>query len=215
MKLDLRRVTAAALEAAMAGEAPEPEQRQRPHHNGLRAVVAGAAVATAARFAISKASSLPKLDEILDLKDSIHEKLVDHGWLDDEEDRGYDEEGDYEDAEVVADEEDEPEAEADWEDDGDDADEEDEPEAEYDDEDVDDEADGEPEAGYDDEVEDEGDYDDEDAEEDDEEPEAEESPGLDLNLDDDEDDEAVDPAARPPEPPKKRSSRKTAASGKR
>lgn len=200
MHVDMRRLTAAALEAAIDGGSHDDDHQPaaRTHnghkHTGLKAMAAGAALATVARVAIAKRPSLPRFDELLDLKDDLLDRLAEQGWIDDPRDAGEDDDFDEPEAEY----EDEAEAEDGELDDDEDERDFDEPEAEYDDEAEDDEADDddEPEAEYDD------DYDDEDAD-------AEESPGLDLDASGDEDE--LDPAARPPEPPKRASKSKSKA----
>jgi hypothetical protein len=236
----LSRIAAAALEAALHDDQPQQPQPQRSRISGMRAVVAGAVLATAARVAIAKAPSLlPRLPDLAELTDSVRGRLAESGLLDDEpdereeeDDEDFDEEDDDEEDEEEDPDEDDPEAYEDEEEPEEDEDPEDEEEPEAD-EDEEEPEDYEP-------PEDEGD----------------DNPGVDLDWDDepaensDRDDNGepprmpsvtsllsarhappvrtraqartkrINPVERPPEPParesgsKARNNSKTTATGK-
>jgi hypothetical protein len=100
MRLDLSKVASAAVEAALDDETP------RRRLSGPKAIAAGAALALAARYAVSKAPSLSRLSAIPDLSevtdrvrehvpgslaehmadipDSLRERLTEHGLIDDD-----------------------------------------------------------------------------------------------------------------------------------
>ena len=94
MRIDINRVAAAAIEAALR------EERPRRHRvPGIRAIAAGAALATAARVG---QKHLPRLTELRlvehgltklgdvpslrDVTDSVRERLADHGLIDHDDD---------------------------------------------------------------------------------------------------------------------------------
>jgi hypothetical protein len=204
MGIDLSRIASSALEAAL----DDGEQDSNKHKGGsgaLKAVAAGAALAVAAKavssktpWVVKKLIPTPNLDGLRDIPDRVRDRLADAGWLDDEQDIEADDlvpdeplaEGD----EDVEDEEaEEPEAEGDEDFDEDEGD---------DDEDLDEEPEAESDEDFDeDEDEDEGEGDDEDEDEfDEEDADQSDTPALDLLLDSDQDD--VDPADRPPKPPR-------------
>jgi cobaltochelatase CobT len=100
MRVDLSKVASAAVEAALVDETP------RRRLSAPKAIAAGAALALAARYAVSKAPSLPRLPAIRDLSDvtdrvrehvpgsvaehiphipdSLRERLAEHGLIDDD-----------------------------------------------------------------------------------------------------------------------------------
>ena len=94
MRIDLSKAAAAALDAALADAQP------RKRLTAPRAIVAGATVAIAARYAVTKAPSLPRvpaLSAVPDLvrdhmpdglrdhmPDGLRDRLAERGWLDDE-----------------------------------------------------------------------------------------------------------------------------------
>jgi hypothetical protein len=100
MRVDLGRVASAAVEAALVDETP------RRRLSAPKAIAAGAALALAARFAVSKAPSLPRLsalrdlsevtdrvrehvpgsvaEHIADIPESLRERLADYGLVDDD-----------------------------------------------------------------------------------------------------------------------------------
>jgi hypothetical protein len=183
--IDMNRMAAAALEAAVNGEQP------RRRFSGLKAMAAGAVLATVARAAAKRGPDLGQLMRLGELGDSVRDRLADRGWIGDEpdEDEAYDDEEVYEDEEPEAEEDEEPEAEADDEDDWDDEDAEPQEDDEFDEEDDEDPDDDED--------------DDEDEDEDDE-PEHERSSAPPIARGNG---RHVDPAARPPKPPQKRKSK--------
>jgi hypothetical protein len=202
MGVDLSRVASKALEAALEDVDHEPK---RKGGGALKAVAAGAALAVAAKAASSKTPWIvkklvptPNLDGLRDIPDRVRDRLADAGWLGDEQDIDADDlVPDSPLAEQDEDVEDEEDAEP--EDEGDEDFDEDEGE---DDEDVDEDPEAEAEEDFEDEDEDEdeGESDDED-ELDEEDAEESDTPALDLLLESD-DDEDVDPAERPPKPPR-------------
>ncbi|HKN93449.1 MAG TPA: hypothetical protein VJU60_03880 [Thermoleophilaceae bacterium] len=183
-RIDMGRVASTAIETALNGE----QQPRRHRMTGLKAVAAGAALATAARVAVSKAPSLTKaaaltkMPRLGDLTDNVRDRLSEYGWIDEEQpepDAYEDEYGDedYEDEpaedEAEGDESEEPVAQ-------DEPDEEDEPDEDDGDEwDDEEDEDGEDDDGPQDAAEDEPEEDEEDAEEDDEE---ESPPPLELGT---------------------------------
>lgn len=178
----MNRMAAAALDAAVNGEQP------RRRFSGLKAVAAGAVLATVAREAAKRAPGLGHLPRLGELGDSVRDRLADRGWIDDEpdEDEAYDEDEEFE-------EDDEPEAEAD-------------DDERWDDEDVDDEDDEDEEPREDEDL-DEGEYDEDDEDDEDpdeDEPEHERSSAPPVARGNG---RHVDPAARPPKPPEKRKSK--------
>jgi hypothetical protein len=193
MAVDLKRLAAVAVDTALNDERPNEPDRSAPTHrsalSGLRGVAAGAVIVTAARFAVKHAPSplalahrLPKPD-LAGLGDRIRDQLDD--LLGEEATGDLEDEADLEDEEDLdGSDEDYEEAEEEEEDEEPEADEDEEPEAE------------------------EGVGDDEDEDRDEPEAEADED-DFDEELDDDYDDEAADghrlePAARPPKPPRRR-----------
>jgi hypothetical protein len=191
-------MTAAAIEAAL-----DDGKQRRPRLSGMRAVATGAALAVAARAAVKHGPGMAQMRHLAALPDLVRDRLADHGWLPEDEEREDDLE--YDDADMEGDEDFDDDPEADVDDDFDDEDEDD----DEDDDDEDDDFDGpEAEAEEDDEP-DEGEEDDEDF---DDEPEAEvgddedvgEEPDADVEEDDGE--EETDEA---------RNGRRTTARGRR
>src|SRR4051812_15551338 len=90
MGLDLSRMAAAALESAL----DDGEPKHKPS-NGLRTLAAGAALAAAARVAVTKGPSLSgglsglrTMAKLRDVPDRVRDRLTEAGWLgDDEEDQ--------------------------------------------------------------------------------------------------------------------------------
>jgi len=100
MRVDLSRVASAAVEAALVEEAP------RRRLSAPKAIAAGAALALAARYAVSKAPSLPRLpalrdlsevtdrvrehvpasvaEHLADIPDSVRDRLAEYGLIDDD-----------------------------------------------------------------------------------------------------------------------------------
>jgi len=100
MRVDLSRVASAAVEAALVEETP------RRRLSAPKAIAAGAALALAARYAVSKAPGLPRLPAIRDLSEvtdrvrehvpgsvvehipdipeGLRERLADYGLVDDD-----------------------------------------------------------------------------------------------------------------------------------
>jgi hypothetical protein len=228
-RLDINRVAAAAVDAAF-----ENERQPRRRFTGVKAVAAGAALATVARVAVKKAPGLlPTPPSLSDLTGNVRDRLAEYGWIDEEEpldeeesleEEPLDEEESLEEepldeAEEWDEDEDEPQDEEELEDDEDTSDEDD----EWEDEDEDETDDDEPQGSGEDEPEE----DEEDAEEPDEEEES--APALELGANGSDSnasgrapdlmqalsghrrppvmrsgDRGRDPAAEPPEPPKKR-----------
>ncbi|HEX4759690.1 MAG TPA: hypothetical protein VH256_02770 [Thermoleophilaceae bacterium] len=194
-RIDVSRIAATAIETALNGEQP-----QRRRLSGVRAVAAGAVLATGARLVISKAPSLPRVPDLSELTGSVRDRLAEHGWIEHEDAVDDDEEFDEPEDEL-----DEPDEELDEPEDDDEEDEGGE----------DDEDDGGPEdeAGAElDEEDEEG----EEAEEDEEAPDEDESPGLEIGTSEDGGDRraarapdlmrvlnerGINPVARPPAPP--------------
>jgi len=216
VRVDLSRMTAAAIEAALDDG---KEQQRRPRLSGMRAVATGAALAVAARAAVKHGPGLAQMRHLASLPDLVRDRLADHGWLPDDEERD-DAEYDDDDPEAEGDEDfddDDPEAEGDEDFDDDD------PEAEGDDdfdEDDDDEDDGDdedddfdgPEAqAEEDDEPDDGEEDDEDF---DDEPEAEAEVGDDEDVDE-EPDADVDEDEGEEEAEEARNGRRTTAQGRR
>jgi hypothetical protein len=176
--IDLSRVASSALEAAL------DDGDERRKRSGLRTLAAGAALAVAARAAVSKAPGLvhmPDLSGLRDMPDRVRDRLADAGWIDDEQ------EVEDEEPEEL---EDEPQAQSD-----EDFDDDEEPEEEEEDEELEEEEDepvDEAEADFDEPEE-------EDDEEDEEDEEEEPAPELEIESEDDED---LHPEDRPPKPPR-------------
>jgi hypothetical protein len=241
--LDLNRMTTAAIEAAL-----DDDKQRRPRLTGKRAVAAGAALALAARVAIKRGPGLPGISRLTSVPEHLRERLGEHGWLPDGDERedepsdeaAQDEYDDDEEPEAEAedeyDEEEDEEPEAEASEDEYDEEEDDEPEAEASEDEYDEEEDEEPKGGAedDDEPEPEAVEDDEDAEEDEpDEPQDDErvrangaareaEPGLldVLSMHRSRPPAmsrrrraraAIDPAARPPEPPERSSDREREA----
>jgi hypothetical protein len=183
MRVDLSRMTAAALEAALNDGEP-----RRPRFSGMRAVAAGAALAVAARVAVKRAPSLPGLSELGGIPDRVRDSLADRGLLPDDQYEEEDFEGDEPEDEDF---DDEPEAEGD---EPEDEDFDDEPEAEGEDDDDEDEDD---EGGEDDDDLDDGpdaeaaeDFDDEEEEDEDEDVDADQGPEDEADVDEEPEDDA-------------------------
>ena len=121
MGIDLSRVATSALQAALEdGQQPEPKQHHRRLTAG-KAIVAGAAVAVAAKYAVDKASPVKRKAALAAVRhtvrntfgdvipESLHDKLMDVGFFDNEEEEFFDApegEGEqYEEYEVPQDEE--------------------------------------------------------------------------------------------------------------
>jgi hypothetical protein len=194
--IDFSRVATSALQAALE-DGHQPEARQ--HHRRLtagKAIVAGAAVAVAAKYAVDKASPLKRKAAMAALRhtarntlgdlvpESLHDKLMDSGFFDYEDEDFDGAQGETQDFfeepedEGLDEPEDDEEPEAEEQEDAPVEEEDEEPEAEEDDD--------EPEAEEDDEPEAEEDDDEPEAEEDDDEPEAEEDDEPEAEEDDDE-----------------------------
>jgi hypothetical protein len=196
-RLDLGRVASAALEAAL----DDGSHRHRGFSR-LGAIATGAALVGAARVAVSKAPGLLRLPDLAEVGDRLHDRLADHGWIvDEDEDIDDDEPRDEGDEDVGEDERD-----------------------------IDDDE-GPPDEDWDDEApRDEADLDDE-GEDLDEDEDGDESWAADeADADEDEGDgesapplargkgrrtRAVDPVARPPEPPDSDGSAATTRAGSR
>jgi hypothetical protein len=74
------RIASTAIDTALNGDQPRPRR-----FSGVKAVAAGAALAAAARVAVSKAPSIPGMSRISNLTDGVWDKLAEHGWIEDEE----------------------------------------------------------------------------------------------------------------------------------
>lgn len=177
----MSRVAQAAIEAAL-----EDEQPRRRRLSGMHAVAAGAALATAARFAVKKAPDflLPDVPSVSDLAGSVRDRLADNGWIEDAEPD--------EPEDILEDQWDEPEDEEEDEPPDDEGEEEDEPPEDEEDEEETPEDEGEDgeDDGGDDDTDDDGpqasddeDWEDEEDEADDEEePEEEPAPAIELGT---------------------------------
>ena len=207
--IDMSRIATAAVEAAF-----EDEHQPRRHFSGAKAVATGVALAAVARVAVKKAPGLlPTPPSLSNLTDNVRDRLAEHGWLDEEE--PLDQEEPLDEAEGWDEEEDEDEPE---DDEG--------PSGEDDEWEDEDETDDEPQGSGDDEPE----QDEEDDEEPDEEEDEESAPALELGANGSggdtsgrapdlmralsghrrppvmrSGDRGRDPAAEPPEPPKRKS----------
>jgi hypothetical protein len=97
MSIDFSRVATSALQAALEdGQQPEAKQRHRRLTAG-KAIVAGAAVAVAAKYALDKASPLKRKAAMAAVRhtarntfgdvipESLHDKLMDSGFFDHED----------------------------------------------------------------------------------------------------------------------------------
>src|SRR6476661_7235397 len=88
MAVDLSKIAASAIEAALDDGQSKPKRR---HTGAVTAVAAGAALAVAAKAATSKRPLLtklvptPSLDGLRDIPDRVRDRLADSGWLDDED----------------------------------------------------------------------------------------------------------------------------------
>jgi hypothetical protein len=185
MGIDFSRIATSALQAALEnGQQPEAKQHQRRLTAG-KAIIAGAAVAVAAKYAVDKTSPLKRKAAMAALRhtarstfgdvipESLHDKLMDSGFFDhdDEDSDGpqgetqdfFDEPEDEEGSEPEDEEPEEPEDEG-----RDEPEDDEEPGAEEEEEEPVEEEDEEPEA------EEEEDEEPEAEEEEDEEPEEEE-----------------------------------------
>src|SRR3954454_19197860 len=83
--MDLSRIASKAIEAAI----DDGESRRKG--STIKAVAAGAALAVAARAAVSKAPGLvhlPGLDGLRDIPDRVRDRLADVGSMDDESEVG-------------------------------------------------------------------------------------------------------------------------------
>lgn len=218
-RIDMSRLAQAALEAALTDEQQQPQHRSRL--SGVRALAAGAALVAVTRVAVKKAPGLlPSTPRLSDLTDSVRDRLADHGWIEDEE------------PEAPEDYEDEPLDEAaEWDEESEEeepADDDDEDDDEWGEDEDDDEADDDGPRGAEDE-----DWDDDEEpadEDDDDEDEEEPPPAIEIGSNGGSHetastrapdlldalsphhrppvlrggDQRVDPAERPPEPPKRR-----------
>jgi hypothetical protein len=197
--IDLEKVATAAVEAALEEAKNEHNGRRRRRIGPIGALATGAALAGAARLAATRGRlSVPDLAA---LRARVEDKLDLHGWEDRDEHFDDPEDLDEDEGEELDDEDEAAE-------DDEDLDEDDEEEEPEDEEPVD-EGEDEPVDEAEDEPVDEADEDDAD---DDEEPAEDE----DEPAEDDEEDEApplarsggrrrgVDPAAKPPKPPRRR-----------
>ena len=94
MGIDFSRIATSALQAALEdGQQPEPKQHHRRLTAG-KAIVAGAAVAVAAKYAVDKASPLKRKAAMAAVRhtvrntfgdvipESLHDKLMDSGFFD-------------------------------------------------------------------------------------------------------------------------------------
>jgi hypothetical protein len=166
--IDFSRVATSALQAALE-DGHQPEARQ--HHRRLtagKAIVAGAAVAVAAKYAVDKASPLKRKAAMAALRhtarntlgdlvpESLHDKLMDSGFFDYEDEDFDGAQGETQDFfeepedEGLDEPEDDEEPEAEEQEDAPVEEEDEEPEAEEDDDEPEAEEDDEPEAEEDD-----------------------------------------------------------------
>src|SRR6476646_1490577 len=89
MAVDLSKIAASAIEAALDDGQSKPKHKKRA--GAVTAVAAGAALAVAAKAATSKHPLLtklvptPSLDGLRDIPDRVRDRLADSGWLDDED----------------------------------------------------------------------------------------------------------------------------------
>jgi hypothetical protein len=99
LRIDLSQVAASAIQAAL-DDGEKPQRRLTTP----KAIAAGAALALAARYAVSKAPHIPRIPGLSDLSsvpdrlrdhlpDDLHDMLADRGWLGDEDGARVDEEG--------------------------------------------------------------------------------------------------------------------------
>jgi len=116
--IDLSRVATSALQAALEdGQQPEPKQHRRRLTAG-KAIVGGAALAVAAKYAVDKTSPLKRKAAIAAVRhtvrntvgdvipESLHDKLMDVGFFDNDEEEFFDApEGEGEQDEMSQDEE--------------------------------------------------------------------------------------------------------------
>jgi hypothetical protein len=119
--LDLKRVAASALVAALEDEKAQPQEREH-RSGGTRVILTGAALAAAGGLAWKAARA--RLPDLSDLKDRALDRLDDLGLLDEDvddyvdDDEAYDEDDEpYEDEEEDEDEDEEEEDEDDYDED--------------------------------------------------------------------------------------------------
>jgi hypothetical protein len=84
--VDVNRIAAKAIEAAFENEQPRPKRR----HSGLKAVAAGAALAAAARVAVTKGPDMPGLSKLSGsafsrVPDMVRGRLNEYGLLGEDE----------------------------------------------------------------------------------------------------------------------------------
>ena len=79
MAIDISRVAAAAIDTALNDGTP-PRRRR----SGLRAVAAGAALATVARVAVTKAPELRRVLDVSRVTERVRDELAERGWLPEE-----------------------------------------------------------------------------------------------------------------------------------
>src|SRR6476469_739904 len=97
MAVDLSKIAASAIEAALDDGQSKPMHKKRA--GAVTAVAAGAALAVAAKAATSKHPLLtklvptPSLDGLRDIPDRVRDRFADNGSLDDDEDGGTEDEG--------------------------------------------------------------------------------------------------------------------------
>jgi hypothetical protein len=90
--VDYRRVVEVAVNAAFNEDSPQAPAapHRRKHRTGVRGLAAGVALVAVGRVAVKKAPalvlSLPSLADVGDMTDRVRDRLVDAGWLDDDED---------------------------------------------------------------------------------------------------------------------------------
>jgi hypothetical protein len=78
VRVDMRRIVAAAAQAALDNGEPQPRKR-----SGLGAVAAGAMLAVAARVAVRKAG-LPHIGDLAEMPEQLRNRLAGSGRLRDE-----------------------------------------------------------------------------------------------------------------------------------
>ena len=78
MRVDMKRIAAAAAQAALDNGEPQPRKR-----SGLGAVAAGAMLAVAARVAVRKAG-LPHIGDLAEMPEQLRNRLAGSGRLRDE-----------------------------------------------------------------------------------------------------------------------------------
>jgi hypothetical protein len=91
VRVDMRRIAAAAARAALDNGEPQPRKR-----SGLGAVAAGAMLAVAARVAVSKAPAILRFGDLAQMPDHLRNRLAGSGRLSEEgedlDDHEYDDE---------------------------------------------------------------------------------------------------------------------------